>query len=251
MPIKVACQCGQSFNARDELAGKTVKCPKCGGALKIPAPAKAPQSGLVDLLEEAGLKEDAHNCPACGVEMPAEAVLCVHCGFDLRKGRRLQSRVGTVAELDEDEFAELPTHGNPQLDRAEREIARDKLEQERLGKGVPWWMLFLALVGLVGFAVGMVSMPQDRVMETSAYIVIGAGGLLGFVFGLRILIVAFQESVLQGLLYLFVPFYALFYIATRWERVGGLVMFCIAAVVMQIGGYALLYFAPMMAGGGG
>ena len=125
MPIKAACQkCGQSFNARDELAGKTVKCPKCGGALKVPAPVKG---GLVDLLEEVGLKENAHNCPACGVEMPTEAVLCVHCGFDMRKGQRLQSRVGAVHELDEDEFAEFPTHGNPLLDKAEREISRDKV----------------------------------------------------------------------------------------------------------------------------
>ena len=42
MPIKVACQCGQRLSAKDELLGKRVKCPKCGGALTIrPAPAAA------------------------------------------------------------------------------------------------------------------------------------------------------------------------------------------------------------------
>ena len=30
MPIPVACACGQKFAAQDRLAGKTVKCPKCG-----------------------------------------------------------------------------------------------------------------------------------------------------------------------------------------------------------------------------
>lgn len=250
MAIKAACQCGQSFNARDELAGKTVKCPKCGGALKIPAPAKPVNDGLIGLLEEAGLKEDAHKCPACGVDLAPEAILCVQCGFDMRKGHRLQSRVGSVSELEEDEFAALPTHGVPILDYAEREMARDKSEQARLDKGVPWWMIFLALVGLVGFAIGMVMMPQDRVMETSAYVLMGAGGLLGFVFGLRIVIVAFQESPLQGILYLLVPFYSLYYIVTRWERVGGLFIFCLAAGAMQGGGYALLMIAPKLAGGG-
>jgi hypothetical protein len=44
MPIKVQCSCGKAFAAKDELAGKTVKCPGCQQPLKIPgeaAPAKA------------------------------------------------------------------------------------------------------------------------------------------------------------------------------------------------------------------
>jgi len=44
MPIKVQCACGKSFAAKDELAGKTVKCPACQQPLKIPgaSPASAP-----------------------------------------------------------------------------------------------------------------------------------------------------------------------------------------------------------------
>jgi hypothetical protein len=46
MPIKVQCACGKAFAAKDELAGKTVKCPNCQQPLKIPAAtpaaAKAP-----------------------------------------------------------------------------------------------------------------------------------------------------------------------------------------------------------------
>jgi hypothetical protein len=44
MAIKVQCSCGKAFAAKDELAGKTVKCPGCQKPLKIPggvAPAKA------------------------------------------------------------------------------------------------------------------------------------------------------------------------------------------------------------------
>jgi len=45
MPIKVTCQCGKSFAAKDELAGKAVKCPNCQQPLRIPggAPSKAAQ----------------------------------------------------------------------------------------------------------------------------------------------------------------------------------------------------------------
>ena len=38
MSIPVRCQCGKAFAARDELAGKRVKCPACGGVLPIPSP---------------------------------------------------------------------------------------------------------------------------------------------------------------------------------------------------------------------
>ncbi len=36
MPITTSCSCGRKLNLKDELAGKTVKCPQCGSALKVP-----------------------------------------------------------------------------------------------------------------------------------------------------------------------------------------------------------------------
>lgn len=36
MPIAVSCECGGKFRARDELAGRTVKCPRCGNPLTVP-----------------------------------------------------------------------------------------------------------------------------------------------------------------------------------------------------------------------
>jgi hypothetical protein len=48
MPILVACQCGGSFQAPDNLAGKRVKCPACGGDLAVPAPLTEEDAALVD-----------------------------------------------------------------------------------------------------------------------------------------------------------------------------------------------------------
>jgi hypothetical protein len=42
MPIAVTCTCGKSMRAKDELAGKRVRCPGCGAAVTIPAVASAP-----------------------------------------------------------------------------------------------------------------------------------------------------------------------------------------------------------------
>jgi hypothetical protein len=39
MPIEVACQCGQRFQAEDRFAGRKAKCSACGELLTIPAPA--------------------------------------------------------------------------------------------------------------------------------------------------------------------------------------------------------------------
>ncbi|NUN49199.1 MAG: hypothetical protein HUU15_10265 [Candidatus Brocadiae bacterium] len=36
MPIATSCDCGRQLNLKDELAGKTVKCPQCGNPLKVP-----------------------------------------------------------------------------------------------------------------------------------------------------------------------------------------------------------------------
>jgi WD40 repeat protein len=38
MSLVVKCQCGKTLQAKDELAGKRVKCPACGGILVVPLP---------------------------------------------------------------------------------------------------------------------------------------------------------------------------------------------------------------------
>jgi hypothetical protein len=38
MPIPVACECGRSFKAKDELAGMKVRCPVCKTPLRVPKP---------------------------------------------------------------------------------------------------------------------------------------------------------------------------------------------------------------------
>src|SRR5262245_56650988 len=50
MPIKITCpnlNCRKTLTARDEMAGKRVKCPACGGAIAIPAAQEQ-----VEVLEE-------------------------------------------------------------------------------------------------------------------------------------------------------------------------------------------------------
>lgn len=84
MPIVVSCECGQRFAARDDLAGKTVACPKCKAALTIPA-AKAPPAATstapIPVTCTCGKRFGAKpelagktlRCPSCGAAIAIPA----------------------------------------------------------------------------------------------------------------------------------------------------------------------------------
>src|SRR5688572_12116225 len=49
MPISVTCACGTRLRARDESAGKTIRCPKCGAGIEVPTvPAEVPAPEAAD-----------------------------------------------------------------------------------------------------------------------------------------------------------------------------------------------------------
>ncbi len=184
MPIVVACQCGQRFQARDELAGRQAKCPKCGSILTIPRPAarspasssKPAASPLDDILDDAGIDELAKpRCPECHAELKPGAVLCVACGYDLKSGKQLQTKV-VGAEEEDPAYANLPTHGNDLLDRAEREIVRQRLQEERLQRGAPWWVFLVALI-LCGVFVSVAVRLRPNPLLMAGIV---AGGLFEF-----------------------------------------------------------------------
>ena len=101
MPIAVQCgSCQKQFQARDELAGKTVKCPGCQTPLVIPGGQAAPQqpapaNSLADLFDDevpvhhAEYGQAETRCPGCNVPVKADAIFCIDCGYDFRKGKQV------------------------------------------------------------------------------------------------------------------------------------------------------------------
>ena len=49
-------------------------------------------------------------------------------------------------------------------------------------------------------------------------ILIIIGAIIGIFYGIKILILAFQESVLWGLGYIFIPFVSLIFIIMHWDK---------------------------------
>ena len=106
MAIRATCgSCNSTFNARDELAGKRVKCPKCKERMVIPSGSSAPAATVaaaparaVDpmeaLLAEANISAVTPGgpiCPDCAEPVVAGAVICVECGFNMETGKRLRT----------------------------------------------------------------------------------------------------------------------------------------------------------------
>ncbi|MFW6108640.1 MAG: zinc ribbon domain-containing protein, partial [bacterium] len=85
-------KCRASFEA-DAETGAEVACPACGATLRLKPKAEA----------------GGGPCPACGQPVAAGAVICVHCGLDLKTGVLMATRAGEEgapgAGDDEDEEA--------------------------------------------------------------------------------------------------------------------------------------------------
>jgi hypothetical protein len=50
MPIPVQCSCGKLCRAKDEAAGKRVRCPKCGNILQVPSASDQAEAVALELL---------------------------------------------------------------------------------------------------------------------------------------------------------------------------------------------------------
>jgi len=260
MPIKVSCQCGQQFAAKDEFAGKVVKCPKCkrpltigatSGAKQAPAPAGAP-SAVAALLDEVGFhvhkdkeEEAVQRCPACDAKISDHAVLCVYCGFHLESGKFVKGVAGSGPGAITQKAEGHEGVAQLLLKRAEQTIETDKDEERKMRtQGMPMWMIITILSIIATFAVGMSVLPRHQAIMISGCVWVGVCALTAFVFQVRLLIIAFTESVACGLMYLFVPFYALYYVITRWDQCGKLFLISFFLSIVQQFGWFLIAMAP-------
>jgi len=100
------------------------------------------------------------KCPGCGKELPAGAVLCIECGYDLRSGRKRE----TVHALAEEE-------PGPDAPRRKRKRGRDLLPpglgKVQLGLGFHYarlvltLLVVLVLMGLMCYGVTTKAKPDD------------------------------------------------------------------------------------------
>jgi hypothetical protein len=264
MPIRINCPCGKSLNVRDDLAGKTVKCPGCGKPIQVKpvsGAARTPPAGVAsssaqqerqrmqDLFDEEGFSAQvAAVCPACRAEMGVGAVLCTKCGYNTQTGERLISHKTAGVDID---------HGTLALEKAKRDMAAaDQMQKDLLNKaGMPWWALALVLFMLgSGLTIAVLVVNASRRVDENFtlnplalfFTLAGAGFyLVGVGASLLIIVHAFKQDTLRGVLCLFVPLYILYYVIKNWSETW---KYFVASVVL--GGIGGGLFAAAAAQGG-
>ena len=264
MPIKVTCQCGKSFAAKDELAGKAVKCPNCQQPLRIPgasAPAAAPARNLAaplpsaaphqpassasafgppggggthSLFDEVGLKQapvGAQMCPGCAAALAPGAVVCIKCGYNMKLGRRMETvRMG-------EEASGPGAHGASTSDlmyKAAVSIDEDREEErKKTREGAPWWVYLIGLMFAIGFIIMMMVLPQRLALMTGGVVMYGLAFVVNTYAWVRVLIIAFTEGIGHGIGCLLCGLYFLIYCFMRWDQCGGYFLMMLATNVIS------------------
>lgn len=247
MPIRIKCKCGKTLNIPDGMDGKAVKCPGCNQVLRVPGgagaapaakPALAPaqptpaqpaaaespfgDGGMSDLFDEEGFSSTVEAlCPVCRAEMTASAVLCTKCGYHKETGTQFEAHKTAGVDID---------HGTLALDKAAEDMEKAKAMQKTLiaGGGMPWWALALVLFVLgSGLTIAVLAVNASRrvdetinfdpmqtflALAAAAFSMVSAGAFL------MIVVHAFKQTAVQGLLTLFIPFYVLYYVAKNWSE---------------------------------
>ncbi len=83
MAIQLTCACGKRLQVADDQAGRKVRCPACKEFLRAPDEAGEP-GGAYAL-------EATRKCPVCKHEWPADAAVCIDCGFNFKTGKRMET----------------------------------------------------------------------------------------------------------------------------------------------------------------
>ncbi len=80
-------------------------------------------------------------------------------------------------------------------------------------------------------------MPTRQIL---GMICMGMGFLIGLIYGLKLLILAFKTSILWGLGYMFVPFVSLIFIIVHWDEAGSPFLKCFLSIPFYIIGMILM-----------
>lgn len=230
----VCSSCQKTLSADAQHAGKKIRCPGCKGVVQLP-------KALLASARKAGSAADATRSEATAkapaAKPPGKKRKPPEGDSEPRRRpvkKRARKKKARPARNDDDIWnAPLSSYSSPAIPEEEYEeygVARPKRRTETSrsegrggqsadgGKG-PLLICSIVcgitvLLAIVGALVGSSSPGAGQALCYPAIIV---GGLLNLYGSLKILGNAFEEDAVVGLMYLFLPIYPLYFLATRWD----------------------------------
>jgi hypothetical protein len=205
--------------AKDELAGRRVKCPKCSQVLAIPGKALAgaaagasgsssagheSRSRMLDLLDDVGVKKVTlgPTCPACGAELQSTAIICVECGYNVATGEKLETEVDTDTGI----VAVGVTDVDRVMAKAEESINEMPITaaEQDFGDGPDSYLIAVGalsvLAALVILGLGVVLLMDALTSEIRPAVISSVASLgVALLCAIWISIIAFRTDALQGM----------------------------------------------------
>ena len=190
--IKIACpQCQQHIACGPEYSGREINCPACGTRMAVPnvAPPPTPLIPQPPAPSPAGVA-----CPSCSAPIAPDAILCTACGFNLQTRQRIQ----------------------PRTTPAQRSIPGTKRPGRAAAKDVKWYATpypYLGLYVVLMFALYLLGRSQPAFNLGF----LGMAALYYVGITIAVLIAAFKESAMKGVLCLICGIYAVYWVYVESE----------------------------------
>lgn len=131
---------------------------------------------------EAPPVETMSPCPSCGAGLPVGAALCVSCGYSPQTGGKFSTK-------------------------------KMKAPREKRSIGISPGM-----VGLGAFVLTIIGFALCFVSPIMALLLLVGASLTYSIMSIVVLIFAFMESILDGILTLFIPFYIFYFVLAKLEN---------------------------------
>jgi DNA-directed RNA polymerase subunit RPC12/RpoP len=248
--------CQRKFSTKPELAGKKIRCTRCGAGVRIPGSDQESAGAATPGNSHANPRRehlDAPARPVAGRPVPAERLasadvdqmqpspLLDELGWvkSTKRHRRAEPVLSSRTELME-QVRQKATEEEAVSSQNKVEKAKKTKKKKRKSSGyfdpketltlVAWVSAFVAVLALLAWGYPGTRFPLGAVLCVIGFIVY----LLGWT---AIRQVVAEEGVLKAMFFRFCPPYQWWYIFTRWDETRDYFAFFLAgAAIMSIGG---------------
>jgi hypothetical protein len=156
MPITLPCPCGKTLQLKEDLTGKRIKCPGCGGVLAVPAAPVELEPVELEPLDD-DTPDPANGAAESGPRAPVKK----------KKKRKKRPRAKTRAEVDE-EYTQW---------------VQKSYWRKRVFRGSAF--IGLGVIIVLGACYLLVLHPQDvKPLHSVLLLLVGVAGIFKGLFGL-------------------------------------------------------------------